>query len=127
METYKEKHEQALERAKQQLAACGDNEGRKKMIYEIFPELRETEDEWVRKELIKFVRAWKDKAKNYTSSQALWTSNEEDIDKMLSWLKKKKSITDEECEQGKQGKMPRMKMKWAHVGLLRNGLKIEVY
>lgn len=35
----------ALERAKQAIIDCGDNASRKEMIYGIFPELRESEEE----------------------------------------------------------------------------------
>lgn len=41
-----------LQRAKQQLAECGNNEGRKKMIYAIFPELNKNRDEEIRSFLI---------------------------------------------------------------------------
>lgn len=54
--TQEEKYEEALQRAKQQLIDCGDNQGRKNIIYKIFPELRESENERTRKELIEFIR-----------------------------------------------------------------------
>lgn len=40
-----DRYEEALERAKAAIKDCGDNLGRKKMIYGIFPELQESEDE----------------------------------------------------------------------------------
>ena len=53
---YKEKYEKALENARAQIEACGDNEGRKTMIRAIFPELSESEDERIRKELMEFIK-----------------------------------------------------------------------
>jgi hypothetical protein len=50
MEDYKEKYEHALERAKKLIALPDD----KAMLEEIFPELKESEDENIRKELIEF-------------------------------------------------------------------------
>lgn len=47
-------YDEALERAKQGIKDCGDNEGRKKMIYNIFPELAESEDERIRKAMIQY-------------------------------------------------------------------------
>lgn len=43
-------YDEAKERAKKAIIDCGDNEGRKRMIYGIFPEMNpESEDEKVRK------------------------------------------------------------------------------
>ena len=50
----------ALERAKQAIIDCGSNASRKEMIYGIFPELRESEDERIRKALIKLLNEGKD-------------------------------------------------------------------
>jgi hypothetical protein len=55
-------YKKALERARQAIIDCGSNAGRKEMIYGIFPELRESEeeltratDEKIRKELSAFL------------------------------------------------------------------------
>ena len=42
---YERKYNNALERARQAIKDCGDNQGRKNMIYGIFPELQEGESE----------------------------------------------------------------------------------
>lgn len=49
---YEKKYNNALDRAKLAIEDCGDNQGRKNMIYGIFPELVESEDERIRKHLI---------------------------------------------------------------------------
>ncbi len=49
------RYEKALERARAAIKDCGDNLGRKKMIYGIFPELQESEDEKMREIIMKFV------------------------------------------------------------------------
>lgn len=50
------KYDEALERAKKQIEACGDNEGRKRMIYAIFPELVDNKDEDIRKDIIEYLK-----------------------------------------------------------------------
>lgn len=57
--TDKEKYEQALERARQAILECDDNEGRKSIICGIFPELKESEDERTRETLMEYVQRWK--------------------------------------------------------------------
>ena len=42
---YEKEYNEALERAMTQIKECGDNEGRKRMIYSIFPQLCECEEE----------------------------------------------------------------------------------
>ena len=54
MDTYEKKYKAALERAKSAIKECGNNLGRIKMIESIFPELKESEDERIRKALIRF-------------------------------------------------------------------------
>lgn len=82
---YKEKYQQALERAKQGIKDCGDNEGRKKMIYNIFPSLAENEDERIREAIIQFLKVClgiNDKyPKEYSS---------ESLREMISWLEEQK-------------------------------------
>ena len=50
------KYDEALERAKELIEACGDNEGRKRMIYAIFPELVDNKDEEIRKDIIEYLK-----------------------------------------------------------------------
>ena len=57
MENYKEKCEQYLERAKKEIKECGDNQGRINMIKRIFPELKESEDEKIRKVQLNYWRS----------------------------------------------------------------------
>ena len=56
MEDYKTLYEQRIERAKEEIKKCGDNKGRIRMIENIFPELKESEDERIRKELIQYLK-----------------------------------------------------------------------
>ena len=56
----------------------------------LFPELKENEDEKIRKEIIDYVIVTLD---DESSSKDRW----------LAWLEKQKSIIDEEYEQGKKG------------------------
>lgn len=58
MEDYKEKYEQALERARtlHKLACETSHKNTRMAIEEVFPELKESEDERVRKELINFFK-----------------------------------------------------------------------
>lgn len=62
MKTIEEKakaYDEARERAKKAIIDCGDNEGRKRMIYGIFPEMiPESEDERIRKHLIAIVELY---------------------------------------------------------------------
>lgn len=51
------KYKAALERAKSAIKECGDNIGRIRMIESIFPELVESEDEKIRKQIIAFLRS----------------------------------------------------------------------
>lgn len=54
-QSYKEKYEQALERAKT-LYENANGMILKKWVEQVFPELRETDDEKIRKEIIRFIR-----------------------------------------------------------------------
>ena len=56
--TYEEKYKQALKVAKKELQACGDLDcDAARQIFRLFPELKEDEDEKIRKELIEFVKS----------------------------------------------------------------------
>lgn len=56
MEDYKTLYEQRLERAKEEIKKCGDDKGRIGMIENIFPELKESEDEKIMKDLIGYFK-----------------------------------------------------------------------
>ena len=79
---YKEKYEQALERAK-----AYHNDYTKDIVEEIFPELKESEDERIRKELITHCR----------NTRCVTEEGAERIAKWIAWLEKqckKKSVDD---------------------------------
>ena len=84
-----DRYEEALERAKKELASCGN--GRTKMLKRIFPELKESEDERIRKALI-----------DYFSDFHLQTFAGLGPKKILAWLEKQgeqKSIKEHNaCE-----------------------------
>ena len=94
METsYKEKYEQALERCRKLYNEAKANEYTSDIEdYEtIFPELKESEDEKIRKMLISFVKNW-DKG----GIVSKYTSDANDIWQILAWLEKQgeqKSLT----------------------------------
>jgi hypothetical protein len=92
MENYKEKCEQYLERAKKEIKECGDNQGRINMIKRIFPELRESEDEKIRKDIISFIERNKRPIAPVPSDDTL--------DRWIAWLEKQgdKSLSTEETE-----------------------------
>ncbi len=73
---YKEKYEQALERAKVINPGTADYE----VAVKIFPELKESEDEKIRKRLIKIAKTWKD--------GGYACGNDDEIDNILAWLEK---------------------------------------
>lgn len=91
---YKEKYQQALERAKKYLYDTNKRmsteffEATERAFCEVFPELAKFEDERIKKELVDFIKRWKEKANDFTSARALWTSDEEKCDKYLAWLEK---------------------------------------
>ena len=83
---YEKKYTESLERAKKVIKECGDNHGRIKMIEQIFPELKESENEKIRKALIR----------NLTNQHS---SNFPTVDgftreQILSWLEKQGEKTD---------------------------------
>lgn len=83
-----EKYKNALERAKSAIKDCGDNKGRISMIESIFPELAESEDERIRKEIIKYIKGQK------------ITPNHSIADEWIAWLEKQKSVSEivERCK-----------------------------
>lgn len=82
---YKEKYKQALERAREQY-------NKRTPLYDIgsiFPELKESEDERIRKKLICFVENWKKFNPNSPfDDYAVYTSDSGECDKILAWLEK---------------------------------------
>ena len=66
-------YDKTLERAKSAIKECGNNKGRITMIEEIFPELKESDDERIRKDLCR----------------AIWTYiPTEEGEEYLLWLEK---------------------------------------
>ena len=78
---YENRYKEALERAKSAIKECGDNVGRIKMIESIFPELAESEDERMLKELILGFYAYKELYPNFWKLRT---------DEIIEWLKRKK-------------------------------------
>ena len=57
MDKYEKLYNEALERAKEELAACGSMDcDAARQIFRLFPQLRESEDERIRKEMIEFIQ-----------------------------------------------------------------------
>jgi len=75
-------YNEALERAKHELFVCGNDEGRKQMIYNIFPELKENEDKKIRKALIDFFNKG---AENGEQTNGIYDKN------IVAWLEKQGS------------------------------------
>ena len=86
MENYKEKCEQYLERAKKEIKECGYNQGRINMIKRIFPELRESEDERIRKAIYNAIK--------YLETEHSWDFLDDvDILDAYAWLEKQSNIS----------------------------------
>lgn len=83
-------YDEALERAKEQIKECGDNEGRKKMIRNIFPELHESEDEKTRKALIQFLNDIKSISESGRTSWAIRKDDAEMCSGFITYLEKQK-------------------------------------
>lgn len=89
---YEEKYKQALERA-MKLAIDGYLDAI--AIDDIFPELKESEDERTRKKLISFVENWKKYNPNSPfDDYAVYTSDRDELDKILAWLEKQGKALD---------------------------------
>jgi hypothetical protein len=80
MSNYEKKYKEALEKAKDMLS---NKEVRQEDIEYLFPELKEDEDEKVRKMLIRFFEAW-NKKRSYC-----WGIS---VPKILAWLEKQKEF-----------------------------------
>lgn len=75
---YEKLYKEALERAKSAIKECGDNKGRIVMIESIFPELRESGDESIRKDIKRAISV----ALDYSYF------DKETADDCLAWLEK---------------------------------------
>ena len=86
---YEKAYKEALERAKnlrKDAIDMGENI-RAKQCEIIFPELKESEDERIRKELIQYIKNWKANIQG-KAYPYLWSSDKEECDKLLAWLEK---------------------------------------
>ena len=79
-------YDEVLERAKEQIKECGDNEGRKRMIRKIFPGLVESEDERIKKSLINELKI--NASLRYEICRCGWNP-----DKLVAWLEKQKDTS----------------------------------
>ena len=92
MDTYEKKYKEALERAREYWETDNDNtldiKAKGTMEY-LFPELKESEDERIRKELISLVENWKIFNPNSPFDEhPVYTSDKDTVDKILAWLEK---------------------------------------
>lgn len=79
---YEKAYTNAVARAKQAIKDCGHNEGRKRMIEDIFPELAESEDERIRKAIRNHIIG-------YDPNNEILIKEEGISEKqMLAWLEK---------------------------------------
>ena len=100
---YKNKHKEEIIRATQ-LWECGDIT-RENLEY-IFPELAESEDEKVRKELIQFIKNWKDPNNiGRPHDFPTLTRNVEQCDRYIAWLEKQGEKAKIEEIRGNEGKI----------------------
>ena len=85
---YKEKYKQALKRAKKLYEQGTITES----LGYVFPELIEDEDERTRKELLAFIKNWKNPSNiGRPSDFPMFTKNKEQCDKYIAWIKKQHS------------------------------------
>ena len=77
------RYDEALERAKEELSVSHINSDSERQLYRLFPELKESEDEKVRKHLISLVKNW-----DKDGIVSKYTSNPNDIERILAWLEK---------------------------------------
>ena len=88
---YEKLYKEALERARQ-VHTTNVDENKKSTEY-IFPELKESEDEEVRKSIIADIK---------TRLKGCTHTLDEYYEKQLAWLEKQKTLTSEEYKQGKE-------------------------
>ena len=87
---YEKAYDEALERARKFYDA-NTNEGYRKIFEEIFPQLKESEDEKIRKELVSLVLNAMGREKDSFS--------DDKYDSMLAWLEKHAEWTDEDEDE----------------------------
>lgn len=89
---YKKKYNNALDRARLAIKDCGDNQGRKKIIYGIFPDLAESDDERIRSRIVTVIKNQKEGYLGLECNHgATW-------DEMLAYLEKQKEQKPEHFE-----------------------------
>ena len=96
MEDYKTLYEQMLKRAKEEIKKCGYNKGRIRMIENIIPELKESENEKIRKELIRAFTATADKRDCEIYGNGITYRQ------VLAWLEKQNEQKSEELPNGEE-------------------------
>ncbi len=85
---YEKKYKEALKKARQ-LCTYPTSKPFISDLQDLFPELKENEDERIRKKLISFVQNWTKKTCDYKQPpHILWTSDKEECAKILAWLEK---------------------------------------
>lgn len=82
MEDYKERYENALNKARELAEGNPHDMGIQTWVQDTFPELKASEDENIRKGLIDLIRSWK-----ATSEQVGFTE-----DKIIAWLERANRI-----------------------------------
>jgi len=87
---YETKYKEALERAEQQLyiAECNKDEGKVWYLKYMFPELRESKDERIRKEIIAYLDV----------QDAISNRKDQDFKSWIAWLEKQCNIGEESYE-----------------------------
>lgn len=108
MENYEKKYKKALEKLQEALApgedGCKISGLTRDCLTNIFPELTEDEDENTRKELLAFIKNWKNPSNiGRPSDFPMFTKNKEQCDKYIAWLEKqdnKKQIEHLELKAG---------------------------
>lgn len=81
---YEKAYKEALEQAKKELAVCDNMDcDAARLIFRLFPQLRENEDERIRKELIAILK------KSYNVG-GFTLNNKKDLDEYLAYLEKRK-------------------------------------
>lgn len=130
-------YDEAVEKAKSAIKNCGDNKGRIAMIESIFPVLYQSEDEKIRKALIRFhkstididgikgadILAWLEKQGNNTPT-IIWHNIDEKPEEMKELFCEWESddatwhdvaFYDEESHTFRHAKMPINVTKWVYV------------
>ena len=94
---YEQKYKDALDHARAfyDLYITQGHDGKAEILEGIFPELKESEDERIRKKLIGFVMNWsKIRPNSPFDDYAVYTSDSGKCDKILAWLDKQRHMLD---------------------------------